>query len=79
MMQEVSTDGAARAVLQPGDEILAIDGKLVTSLNFEALRQILVDASKWKVSTSSPIIFRKLPVHIEHTKNAPTTCSLASA
>jgi hypothetical protein len=50
MMQEVSTDGAARAVLQPGDEILAIDGKIVTSLNFEALRQVLVDASKWKVT-----------------------------
>jgi len=59
IVEEVAREGAAHPYLMPGDEIAALDGKVVVTLDYKAVRQLLAQAAELKSSITVSVIRRQ--------------------
>ena len=59
VVQEVAEEGAAAGLLRPGDEVVALDGKNVASMDYKAVRQLLAEVCGRKEHMSVTVIRRQ--------------------
>ena len=59
IVEEVAKEGAAHSYLRPGDEIASLDGKIVVSMDYKAVRQLLAQAAELKSSIRVAVIRRQ--------------------
>jgi hypothetical protein len=59
VVQEVAKEGAAAGLLRPGDEVAALDGKNVASMDYKAVRELLAEVCGRKENISVTVIRRQ--------------------
>ena len=59
VVEEVSREGAAKGLLHAGDEIAALDGKIVVAMDDKGVRELLAEAAELDRSSISVTIIRR--------------------